>query len=69
MQNEKFKVRAFGYEELAQLYFPYILKKNASAQLRRWIKQRTKVFANASNSCLQDRQSIVNTSACKGYYC
>ena len=38
MQEEKFKVRAFGYGELAQLYFPNISKKSASAQLRRWIK-------------------------------
>lgn len=38
MSEEKFKVRAFGYGELAQLYFPNISKKSASAQLRRWIK-------------------------------
>ena len=38
MQEEKFKVRAFGYGELAQLYFPNISKKSASAQLRRWIR-------------------------------
>lgn len=44
MQEEKFKVRAFGYGELAQLYFPNILKKSASAQLRRWIKLNKKVM-------------------------
>ncbi len=32
-----FKSRAFGFGELAQLYFPNITKKSASAQLRRWI--------------------------------
>lgn len=44
MQEEKFKVRAFGYGELAQLYFPNVSKKSASAQLRRWIKLSTKVL-------------------------
>lgn len=36
--EEKFKIRTYGYGELAQLYFPNISKKSASAQLRRWIK-------------------------------
>ena len=43
MQEDKFKVRAFGYGELAQLYFPNITKKSASAQLRRWINVSNKV--------------------------
>jgi hypothetical protein len=43
MQEDKFKVRAFGYGELAQLYFPNITKKSASAQLRRWINVSTNV--------------------------
>lgn len=38
MQEEKFKVRAFGYGELAQLYFPQIAKHSASIQFRRWIR-------------------------------
>jgi len=33
-----FKIKSYGYGELAQLYFPSISKKSASAQLRRWIK-------------------------------
>ena len=37
MINEPFKVRAFGFGELAQLYFPNITKKSASWQLRLWI--------------------------------
>ncbi len=38
MNNESFKVRAYGFCELAQLYFPNITKKSASVQLKRWIK-------------------------------
>jgi hypothetical protein len=37
MNEASFKVRAYGYGELAQLYFPSISKKSASAQLRRWL--------------------------------
>jgi hypothetical protein len=35
--EEKFRIKSYGYCELAQLYFPNISKKSASAQLRRWI--------------------------------
>ncbi len=38
MQEDKFKVRAFGYGELAQLYFPQITKQSATIQFRRWIR-------------------------------
>ena len=43
MQEEKFKVRAFGYGELAQLYFPQITKQSATIQLRRWIRINEKL--------------------------
>jgi hypothetical protein len=36
--NEQFRIRAYGFGELAQLYFPTITKKSASAQLGRWIR-------------------------------
>jgi hypothetical protein len=38
IKEDIFKVRAYGFGELAQLYFTSITKKSASAQLRRWIK-------------------------------
>jgi hypothetical protein len=37
MNNEPFKVRAYGYGELVQIYFPNITKKSASCQLCLWI--------------------------------
>jgi hypothetical protein len=37
MNEETFKVRAYGFGELAQLYFPNITKKSAAEQLRNWI--------------------------------
>ena len=45
MNEETFKVRAYGFGELAQLYFPNITKKSASAQLRRWITTNTAIIA------------------------
>ncbi len=39
MNEETFKVRAYGFGELAQLYFPTLSKKSASWQLTLWIKK------------------------------
>lgn len=36
--------RAWGFAELAMLYFPNILKKSASNQLRKWIKHSEKLM-------------------------
>lgn len=33
------KNRIYGHQELAQLYFPYVLPKSASSQLTRWIER------------------------------
>lgn len=44
MQEEKFKVRAFGYGELALLYFPNNTKKSASTQLGNWIRLNEPLF-------------------------
>lgn len=49
IKEETFKVRAYGYCELAQLYFPNISKKSASAQLRRWIKLSKTVLPKLQN--------------------
>jgi hypothetical protein len=33
-----FTARAYGLQELAQLYFPFNTPQSAAAQLRKWIK-------------------------------
>ena len=53
IKEDIFKVRAYGYGELAQLYFPNISKKSASAQLRRWIK--------LSDTVLSEKSSLVTS--------
>ena len=40
----QFKIRSYGYGELAQLYFPNITKKSASWQLTKWIKADQKLL-------------------------
>jgi hypothetical protein len=47
--EEKFRIKSYGYGELAQLYFPNITKKSASAQLRRWIKLSNNVMTELEN--------------------
>ena len=47
--EEKFRIRSYGFGELAQLYFPYISKKSASAQLRRWIRTSKTVLPLLEN--------------------
>ncbi len=42
--DEQFKIRSYGYGELAQLYFPNITKKSASWQLTKWIKADQKLL-------------------------
>lgn len=41
--DEQFKIKSYGYGELAMLYFPNSTKKSASNQLRRWIKMNEKL--------------------------
>jgi hypothetical protein len=39
MQVETFKIRSYGFQELAQLYLPNIQPRSASARLKAWIKR------------------------------
>ena len=40
---EQFKIIAYSYSELAQMYFPNISNRSAANQLRRWIKENEKL--------------------------
>jgi len=37
MQDQEFKIRSYGFQELAQLYLPGIQPRSASVRLRAWI--------------------------------
>ena len=36
--DDKFKIKSYGFGELAQMYFPSISKKSAAAQFKKWIR-------------------------------
>lgn len=38
---DKFKIRAYGLQELAMLYFPHNTPQSASNQLKRWMMKGT----------------------------
>lgn len=42
--EEKFRIRSYGYGELAQMYFPTITKQSATVQFRRWIRINNKLL-------------------------
>ena len=48
MEEKKFTVRAYGFGELASLYSPKILSKNAAYKLTRWIKINKNLTAELS---------------------
>ncbi len=47
--EETFRVRAYGFGELAQLYFPNIMKRSASATLKNWIKENQELHESLNN--------------------
>jgi hypothetical protein len=48
--DEQFKIKSYGYGELAMLYFPRSTKKSASAQLSRWIKINKPLFSKLNQA-------------------
>lgn len=59
MQEDKFIVRAFGFGELAQLYFPTITKKSASTQLRKWIESNKFLRKELSQAGYRFKQRVL----------
>ena len=45
MSND-FKIRSYGFGELAQLYCPNVLPKSANETLHRWIRLNTKLSSD-----------------------
>lgn len=60
MNNEEaFKIRAYGFGELAQLYFPNLTKRSASNQLRRWILGSEKLLKALLDSGYKSGKKIL----------
>jgi len=58
--EEKFKIKSYGYCELAQLYFPNISKKSASWQLTIWIKNSKNLAKNLRKLGKKTGQKILS---------
>lgn len=48
--KDKFKIRSYGYGELALLYFPNNSKRSASTQLGTWIRMNEKLKSDLKNA-------------------
>jgi hypothetical protein len=59
MNDASFKVRAYGYGELAQLYFPSISKQSATVQFRRWIVVNEKLKEALNDSGFKKFQKLL----------
>lgn len=54
-----FVLRSYGYGELALLYFPNSTKKNATTQLRRWIRRNDVLCSTLAQLGFTERQRIL----------
>lgn len=43
--EQPFRIRAYGLQELAMLYFPNSAPRSASAQLKRWIMRNPVLYS------------------------
>ena len=53
-----FTIRAYGLQELAQLYFPHNTPQLASNQLKRWMK-KTQLMAKLTAAGYESGQKIL----------
>lgn len=63
--DEQFKIRSYGYCELALLYFPHSTKKSASTQLGRWIRQHEILKIRLFESGLKPGKKILTPNQVK----
>ncbi|MEG1749947.1 MAG: DUF4248 domain-containing protein [Tannerellaceae bacterium] len=46
IDNEQFRPRTYGLQELGQLYFPHSTPRSASSQLKKWIKHNSALLSS-----------------------
>jgi hypothetical protein len=57
--DDKFKIKSYGYGELAQMYFPSISKKSASIQLSKWLKLNANLKSKLQSVGFKSGQKIL----------
>jgi hypothetical protein len=60
--DEQFKIKSYGYGELALQYFPNSNKSSASTQLGRWIRQNEKLKKQLVELGFKPRKKILTPS-------
>jgi hypothetical protein len=65
MNEETFKVRAYGFGELAQLYFPNITKKSAAELLRNWITSNKSLKMKLQSNGHKPKQRVLTPAQVK----
>jgi hypothetical protein len=63
--DKEFRIRSYGYCELALLYFPNSNKRSASTQLGRWVQQNEKLKIQLLGLGYKPRQKILTPSQVK----
>ena len=61
----QFKIRSYGYGELALLYFPNSTKRSASTQLGRWVRQNEKLKIQLLELGYKPKKKILTPSQVK----
>ena len=61
----QFKIKSYGYCELALLYFPNSSKRSASTQLGRWMRQNEKLKMQLCELGYRPRKKILTPSQVK----
>jgi hypothetical protein len=61
----QFKIRSYGYGELALLYFPNSTKRSASTQLGRWVRQNDKLKKQLNELGFRPKKKILTPSQVK----
>lgn len=44
--EKQFQIRTYGYNELAQLYFPFVTPHSATVMFRRWILRNQNLLSS-----------------------
>lgn len=57
--ERSFKIRSYGYGELALMYFPNSTKNSASVQLRRWIRYSIQLGNELNQTGFKPGQKIL----------
>lgn len=63
MDNENFKIRAYGLQELGIQYFPNSAPASASIQLKRWINLNKALFYEITEARVSFRATLTHATA------